>query len=178
MKRFIVSSLAITLMILAAYGAVVNWKINASDAKVSFTIKNAGLNVEGKFSGLEGKINFDPENPASGSIIASVSAETIDTGINMRDKDLRTEHYLDVEKYPKISFVSSSISKTSKGFSVTGKFTIKDVTKTVTIPFTFENQTFKGSLTIDRMDYHVGKNSWIMGDEVNIVFEIPVSKAS
>ncbi|MCB0837287.1 MAG: YceI family protein, partial [Bacteroidetes bacterium] len=79
---------------------------------------------------------------------------------------------------PKISFVSSSISKTSKGFSVTGKFTIKDVTKTVTIPFTFENQTFKGSLTIDRMDYHVGKNSWIMGDEVNIVFEIPVSKAS
>ena len=59
MKRFIVSFLTIALMILATYGAVINWKINASDAKVNFNIKNAGLTVEGKFSGVEGKISFE-----------------------------------------------------------------------------------------------------------------------
>ena len=178
MKRIIISLLTIAALVITTYGTVVAWRINAADAKVSFTIKNAGLNVEGSFSGLEGVIEFDDANPSAGKISASISTETINTGINMRDKDLRTEHYLDTEKYPKISFTSTSIKKTDNGYSATGKFTIKDVTKTVTIPFTFDNQIFKGKLTIDRMDYHVGKKSWIMGDEVKISFEIPVSKNS
>ena len=178
MKRVIISAITIAALTLTVYGAALSWKINSAEAKVTFVIKNAGLNVEGGFSGLTGSVNFDPANPSSGKITASIATNTINTGINMRDKDLRTHHYLDVEKYPKISFTSTSISKTSNGYSATGKFTIKDVTKTVTIPFTFDNNVFKGKITIDRRDYHVGKNSWIMGDDVKISFEIPVSKAS
>ncbi|MEZ4772151.1 MAG: YceI family protein [Bacteroidia bacterium] len=178
MKKLIaISSLSLFCTILA-YAAMSAWKINAQGSTVSFTIKNAGLNTEGTFTGLVGNIDFDPQNPSSGKIVASVEAASINTGINMRDKDLRSEHYLEVEKYPQIKFVSSTITKTTSGYSVTGTFTVKNTSKTVTIPFTFEEKVFKGSFSVNRLDYGVGEKSWVMGNEVKITFQIAVTAKS
>ncbi|MEZ4825887.1 MAG: YceI family protein [Bacteroidia bacterium] len=163
------------VLVLTAYGAVSAWKINAQGSSVVFSIKNAGLNTEGSFTGLQGSISFDPQNPGAGKITASVDAASINTGISMRDKDLRSDEYLDVEKYPRISFTSTSIEKTGEGYKVTGNFKVKDVTRSVAIPFTFEKQVFKGKFSVNRLDYGVGKKSWVMGDEVKISFEIAVN---
>lgn len=169
-----ISFLAIMLFGFQTAVNPINYKINSSAAKVSFIIKNAGLNVDGEFSGLSGTINFDKENPSAGKIEANIPVKSIDTGINKRDNHLRSEDYFEVEKYPNIKFVSSSISATKDGYNVSGNFSIKATTKSVTIPFTFENNVFVGKFNIDRRDYGVGGNSWIMGDKVKISFEIPV----
>jgi len=152
------------------------YKIISNQAKVGFVIKNAGLNVDGTFSGLTGNIEFDTENVSLSKIEATIPVNTLDTGINKRDKDLLKEDYFDINKYPIIRFVSSSVRASGEGYSVTGDFTIKATTKSVVIPFTFTNNQFKGDFSIDRRDYGVGGNSWIMGDKVKISFEIPVEE--
>ncbi|MEL6250681.1 MAG: YceI family protein [Bacteroidota bacterium] len=174
---FNILSISLLALFLFAFQTAINpisYKINSSSAKVSFIIKNAGLNVDGEFSGLSGTINFDKENPSVSKIEASIPVKSIDTGINKRDEHLRGEDYFEVESYPNIKFVSTSVSATKDGYNVKGNFTIKKTTKSVTIPFTFSNNVFVGKFNIDRRDYGVGGNSWIMGDKVKIFFEIPV----
>ena len=162
--------------ILTAFKVISDWQINPEKAKIGFMIRNAGFKVNGSFGDLKGSITFDENDLQAGRISASIGVSSIDTGIKMRDRDLLKEEYFDVEKYPRISFTSSSFSKTANGFEVAGKLTIKEVTKTVTIPFTFKDKVFDGSFILDRLDYGVGKSSWVMGDEVTISFSIPVSK--
>jgi len=153
-----------------------NKSIVAGDSKVEFTITNAGMDVEGSFSKVSGSVNLNPDNLAASKISATVEVSSISTGIDMRDNHLKEEDYFEVSKYPTMKFASTSFSKTSNGYKVTGNLTIKDVTKSVTIPFTVTNAgastILKGSFEIDRRDYHVGGNSWIMGDDVEINLEI------
>lgn len=156
--------------------APISYKINSGEAKVGFVIKNAGLKVNGSFTGLTGTINFDTDNPAAGKIDAQIPVKSIDTGINKRDEHLRSADYFEIEKYPNISFSSTSIKTSKNGYNITGNFTIKATTKSITIPFTFSGNSFKGNFEIDRRDYGVGGNSWIMGDKVKISFEIPVQE--
>lgn len=170
-NTFIALALLVALPLFAQ-----NKTINASKSKVSFDIKNAGLNVEGSFTGISGTVNFDAANLGGSSVEATIDASTVNTGIDMRDKHLKEEDYFEVSKYPTLKFVSSAFAKSGSGYSVTGQMTIKDVTKTVTVPFTATTVgttvTLKGTFEIDRRDYNVGGNSWIMGDEVKITLEV------
>lgn len=164
----------LTLLLVGFTSAPIAYKINSEQAKVGFIIKNAGLNVDGEFTGLKGSISFDTENLSASKIEATVPVKTVATGIKKRDESLRSEDYFEVDTYPTISFSSTKITATDKGYMVVGNFKIKKTTKSVSIPFTFSNNKFVGKFTIDRRDYGVGGNSWIMGDKVKISFEIPV----
>ena len=174
MQRIAIDLCLAAIIGFSAFTAVKSYKIDTSKAKVTFNIVNMGLTVEGAFDGARGAVYFDENNLAGSRIEASVDASTINTGIGMRDDHLREPDYFDVEKYPRISFQSTSIERSGNGYKATGKFTIRDVTKTVTVPFTFSNGTFKGDFSIKRTDYGVGESSWVMKDKVKIFFEIPV----
>ncbi len=147
---------------------------------VVFHIKNAGITVDGKFSGIAASIKFDEDNLVNSSIFASVKAATINTGISKRDEHLKKADYLDVATYPKIEMSSTTLAKTSTGYIGQFDVTIKGITKNVSVPFTFENQgktgTFKGSLKLNRLDFSVGESSFILGDEVNITLMLRVKK--
>lgn len=112
-----------------------NYKVKS--AKISFQIKNAGINVEGSFSGLNAIIVFDDKNPQTSSIEASIDANTIQTGITMRDNHLRKEEYFRVTKYPRILISTTKIEKSGTGYKGYFKLNIKGVTKDVTIPLLF-----------------------------------------
>src|SRR6478609_1115178 len=75
---------------------------------ISFKIKNAGIWVDGSFSGLTGTVLFDPEHLSHSSIEASVNAASINTGIELRNNHLKKEEYFNVEKFPRISMKSTS----------------------------------------------------------------------
>lgn len=173
----------ISLMLLAvSLSAMAQTPWKPITASVTFKIKNAGLMVDGSFGGLVAAIKFDDANYEKGYIAASIDASTINTGIDLRNKHLRNkEQYFDVAKYPKISIQSTAISKDKDGtYKGTFKLTIKDVTKTIVIPFTYvesgNNATFKAAFTIDRRDYNVGGSSWTMADNVAIAIVINASK--
>jgi polyisoprenoid-binding protein YceI len=100
-------------------------------SSVKFKIKNFGFNVNGSFTGLQGTINFNPDNPGLSNMDVTVDPKTVNTGIDLRDSHLRKPEYFDVKKYPGIRFVSTKITPSSKSGTLFmfGKLTIKNVTR-------------------------------------------------
>ncbi|RMG29567.1 MAG: YceI family protein [Bacteroidetes bacterium] len=164
----------VTFFALCAFQPLKVWTIKAEQTRITFSIKNAGFTVTGTFSEVSGTIDFGPKNLKNSRIDARVKVASIHTGIKARDKHLRSADYFEADTYPDMHFRSTSIEKTAGGYKARGLLTIKDVSREVEIPFTFENNTFRASFSLDRTDYHVGKKSWIMGEEVQVELEVKV----
>lgn len=132
--------------------------IDESGSKVVFRIGNMLVNtVEGTFTGMKGAINFNEEDLTNSGFAVCVDATTVETGIEKRDNHLLEEVFFYTEQYPVICFESKKISKTDEGFQVQGDLTIRDVTRTIEFPFTFDGKTFEGSFELERLDYNIGK---------------------
>ncbi|MFT4019567.1 MAG: YceI family protein [Agriterribacter sp.] len=141
---------------------------------IKFKIRNFGVNVNGTFSGLKGKIVFRPDNLNSSEFDVTIDTKTINTGIDQRDNHLRKDEYFDAEKYPQIHFISTKITtSTDKDYLfVFGKLTIKGVTKEISFPFKAtakaDDYLFEGEFKINRRDYTVGGGSITMADELTV----------
>ena len=152
-------------------------------SKVRFVIKNFGIKTGGIFQGLSGAISFDPNNLATASFDVSLDARTVDTDIEARDNHLRKSEYLDVEKYPKLNFKSTKITKTNKDtyLYMFGNLTIKGVTKEVKFPFSVtakdNGYLFEGEFTINRRDFGVGGNSFSLSDELSVELSVFAKKS-
>ena len=145
--------------------------IDTQQSAANFTVKNMRwIEVEGNFTGMTGDINFNEADLASSSFNVCVDAASVNTDNNARDKHLRNEDFFDVEKYPEICFVSTSISQKGSGFVTKGQLTMHGVTKEVSIPFTYSNGTFKGNLKISRYDYKVGESTgtFMVSEDINL----------
>ncbi|WP_018341927.1 YceI family protein [Cytophaga aurantiaca] len=171
----IIGFAAIALLALASMSFLL--KPDYTKSSVAFKIKNAGIGVDGSFKSFEAHIDYNESAQAPSSIKATINVESIDTGIEGRDKHLRKEDFFNVATYPKITFESTQILKTSGGGLIAeGKLTIKGVTKDIKIPFTHTNGIFEGTVTLNRLDYGVGGNSVTMSNEVDVSIKITASK--
>ncbi|HZE82848.1 MAG TPA: YceI family protein [Puia sp.] len=150
-------------------------------SSVTFKIKNFGFNVDGSFTGLKGKIGFDPEHLGAASFDVTVDADKINTGNGSRDEHLRKESYFDVQNYPVIRFVSTGVTASGKkgSFIISGKLTIKGHTKDITFPFIAtpmgNDYIFSGGFTIDRKDFGVGGSSTI-SNSLNLALTVLAKK--
>lgn len=159
---------------------VQKWNVNAAAAHVKFNVKGPFGTVDGELGGLKATILFDKDNLAASSIRASTDAKSISTGIKLRNRDLQKEKYFNSDKYPVLSFQSDQIQKSGAGYKAIGNLTIKGVSKKVEIPFSFSEKgntgVFKGSFSIQRQDYGIGKQGGSIGSTVSIDLEVPVTK--
>ncbi len=136
-------------------------------SSVAFTIRNFGFNTAGTFTGLQGAIVFDPQNPAGSTFDVSVDAASVNTDNNLRDNHLKEESYFDVKNYPRIRFVSTSVSAPDKSghYTVTGKLTIRNTTKEISFPFLAtpmgNDYIFKGEFSLNRKDFGIGGSSTV-----------------
>jgi len=80
-----------------------------ADSKISFTIKNMGMDVNGTFSNLAGKMNFNPKNLKSSLFDVTVDVITVNTGVKKRDDHLQKSDFFDAAKFPTISIKTTSI---------------------------------------------------------------------
>lgn len=161
--------------------SIINWKIDSEKAMVKFTLQAHGSDVVGNFKGAKGSAKFDEADLSHSSVTCTVDVSTINTGIEGRDKHLQAGEFFDAAANPQLSFNSTKITKTSDGYLLTGNLTAKGVTKEVSAPFVFAptpegGASFKGSFTIKRSDYKIGKEGNEPSDEVKISFDIPVTK--
>jgi polyisoprenoid-binding protein YceI len=142
-------------------------------SKISFKIRNFGINSEGSFKGLQGTILWDTQNVAVDSFDVSIDAASVNTDNDMRDDHLRKDTYFDVGKYPRIRLVSTAINLVDKNghYRLTGKLTIKSTTKEISFPFLAtpagDDYIFKGTFTVNRRDFDVGGTS-TLGNEVAV----------
>ena len=150
-------------------------------SSVKFEIKNFGFTVNGSFTGLKGTVQFEPNALDNSSFNVSIDANTINTGIDMRDDHLRDESYFNVKKYPRIQFVSSHVTPGKKAgtFFVSGNLTIKETTKEISFPFTAQPQAdglvFNGEFKINRRDFSLGGSSTI-SNELLVKLEVVAKK--
>jgi len=157
------------------------WTVDTANAKVTFSVSGPFGTVHGSFQGLKATIKFNEKDLAASSIRASIDAKTVKTGIGKRDKDLCNEEvWLNVNKFPTITFSSKKFEKTATGYKAVGELTMKGVTKPAVIPFTFTAKgatgLFKGQFPVNREEFNVGKHGGSVGGVITINLEVPVKQ--
>ena|SRR5437667_1559215 len=111
------------------------WQIDPMHTQVEFSAKHFGMmTVRGHFTEVATSGQIDPENPAKSSIEVTINVSSLTTNNAQRDNDLRSSYFLELDKYPMITFRSTRIEPTQAGqFALTGDLTIKGTTKPVTL---------------------------------------------
>jgi polyisoprenoid-binding protein YceI len=146
------------------------WHIDPVHSNVGFVATHLGFaRVRGRFSDVDGtvRIGHDPEQATADVLIAAAS---VDTGVAMRDRHLRSGEFLDVERYPLIAFHGTGARRDGDHWTLDGELTILGTTKPVTLsgrycgqePFPFtggQRLGFSARTTIDRRDF--GLTSWL-----------------
>ena len=168
MKKFI---LLLSFCFLASLSSIQAQTINTDKSEVEFHITGGGIfKVKGSFSGMAGDFSFNSNDLENSSFDICIDAATVNTKNKKRDAHLRDPDFFDVEQYPTICFKSSAVTKADTGYTTTGDLTIHGVTKAVTIPFIFKNNTFIGEIVVNRFDYDLGKDYGTMrvGTEATI----------
>ena len=112
----------------------VAYTIDPAHSTAGFKVRHLMVsNVRGEFSGISGTVEFDPDAPESSRVEARIDATTIHTRDDQRDAHLKSADFLDVAKFPEITFVSKKIAGGNGEWKVTGDLTIHGVTKQVTL---------------------------------------------
>lgn len=179
-----------------AYAAVPggDYQIDPAHSIIGFAIRHLEINwVKGRFKDFKGTIHFDDRDVTKSSVEFSAKVESIDTGVEQRNAHLRTADFFDAAKYPEMTFKSTSVERKGKdGYVLHGDFTLKGVTKQVSIPFAvtgaikdpWGNTRFgvQAQTKIDRRDYGItwGKaleNGGLdVGNEVTIELQLEAMK--
>jgi polyisoprenoid-binding protein YceI len=184
-------SLALLLPALAVAQPAV-YKVDSDHSGVSFTIRHFVSNVPGRFKDFDGSIKYDPKNPAASSVNFTIQAASIDTDNPDRDNHLRGDDFFSVEKFPTLTFSSTSVKAVDADtLEVTGELTMKGVTKKVTVPVEFlgslktprgEKAGFETAFKLDRKEYGIIWNraldagGAVLGDDVKINISIEADR--
>ena len=142
------------------------WTLDPHHTSVSFSAKHLGVaTVRGRFTNVDAELELDdPNDPTTGRGKVIIDAASVDTGSPQRDGHLRNADFLDVEKYPTITFEVKSITPDGDGdYKVAGDLTITGVTREISLDYEHSGSvtdpmgntkvggTLKG--TIDRTDW-------------------------
>lgn len=111
------------------------WTVDAMHSNVEFKVKHLMINtVTGGFKTFDISVEGDAEDFTDAKINFTADVASISTGIEDRDKHLRSDDFFNAEKYPKMSFTSTSMEKVGDStYKLTGDLTIRDNTKSVTL---------------------------------------------
>src|SRR6516164_5765983 len=143
------------------------WTLDPAHTRIGFVARHAMVTkVRGSFNGIEGTAVLDGANPANSHAEVTIKAASIDTRNAQRDEHLRSNDFLAMEEHPEITFVSTGARQVGgTTFELTGNLTIKGVTNSITVPFTYEGAAqdpfgnlrvgFEGSAEISRKDYGI-----------------------
>jgi polyisoprenoid-binding protein YceI len=185
------------MLLLATTKAQVNWKIDRAHSKVGFAIDHMMISkTEGKFKVYDGKVESKSETDFTDAKIEfTIDAASIDTDDDNRDGHLKGPDFFDVEKFPKITFVSTSMKPAGKNtWTLEGNLTMKGVTKKITLKAEGSGKTMKdpwGNIkygfnvtgTLNRKDFGITWNKvldnggTILGDIVDLNIRIELNKA-
>jgi polyisoprenoid-binding protein YceI len=178
MKKLTLLAGALLLLLTSAFvlNQVTDWKVKEGYSVKVF--RNAQLQFPIYFKGLKAAISFDKQHPEKAKIQATIDATTVDTGNESMTAHAKEENVLHTDKFPEITFESRSVRATTTGYETTGDLTLKGITKEITFPFTFENDTFIGEFSIAASDFNINREGAVPSGEIRIELTIPVTKSS
>lgn len=172
------------------------YNFDRAHSSIGFRIKHMGLaEIPGSFTDYNGTINVNGADLTKSSVEFTAKVTSINTGVEARDKHLRTADFFEVEKYPDMTFKSSKIEKKGENsYVATGDFTLKGVTKQIQLPVTIngflkdQRGNIKAGVSIETMinrrDYGINYGGNLpngvptLSDDVKINLQIEAAKAA
>ncbi|WP_415951567.1 YceI family protein [Streptomyces sp. KLOTTS4A1] len=173
-----------------------DYTLDPAHTTLGFTARHAMVtNVKGSFHDFEGTLHLDGSDPTQSTATLDVKMESIETGQGDRDNHLRSADFFDVEKFPAMSFRSTSAQALGgDDYRITGDLTIKDVTKPITIdlefngaakdPFGNERVGFEGKAELLRSEWGLTWNAKLetggvlVSDKIKLVFDISAIRSA
>ncbi len=170
--------------------ATSTWTVDTAHSIVEFAVKHMMLTtVKGRFRDFQATIQIDEAQPENSSVTATINVGSIDTNVPDRDAHLRSDDFLNAEKFPTITFRSTKVEHVEGDrWRVTGDLTIRDVTRPVVLDTEFEGRitdpwgndraAFSAETSISRKDFNVRWNQMletggvVVGDNVKISLHI------
>ncbi len=166
-----------------------NWQLDPYHTQVEFSTKHLGMmTVRGYFDEVSTTADIDPGHPETASVEATISTASIRTNNGVRDNDLRSSNFLEVDKYPVITFTSTSVEPAGPDrYTLTGELTINDTTRPVSLQVTkygeFNDPGMMGhriaygaTTKINRKDFGLSfsmvlDGRLVVGEEIQIMIE-------
>src|SRR5580698_3868422 len=133
-RMFTAALSALLLTGVSAFAQSSSWTIDPNHSQVNFQIRHMGVsNVRGSISGVTGTVVWDAQDPSKSSVEATITTKTVTTNNEKRDAHLKSPDFFNVEKFPMMTFKSTSVTGTSGKLQVIGDLTLAGVTKSVTL---------------------------------------------
>lgn len=185
MSRLMLTLITAVALAASAAAQAGTWQIDPNHTAAQFAVRHLGVStVRGAFTKVSGSATYDPSDPSKTSLEATIDANSVDTRVEMRDNDLRSPRFFDVQKYPTITFHSKQTKVAGPGkLLITGDLTIHGVTKEVVLdvdgPTTpIKDPMGKGQRTgasattkVNRQDFGVSALPGAIGDEITITID-------
>ena len=171
------------------------WQIDPMHTSVEFTVRHMMIsNIKGTFEKTSGTVTVDGSSPTTAKIDATIDASSLNTRVERRDADLKSPNFLDVQKYPTITFKSTKVEANGEGkWKVTGDLTLHGVTKLVVLevegsgtpihdPMGNTRAGASATAKINRKDFGLTYNKTLesggvmVGDEVSITIDVEAIK--
>ena len=185
MSRLILLLLFLFVTITSSINAQTTYQIDKIHTFVNFGVERFMVGeVTGRFNDFVGTVVHNTENILQTKINVSIDVKSIDTGFEVRDGHLKSNIWLDAEKYPEITFTSKSLEKTEENLMLTADLTIHGITREVTFPISikgpFVDPTqsntigLSGELIVNRQDFGISMDKKMLnghsfiGDDVKI----------
>ena len=176
---------------LPAAAATSTWQVDPNHSSAQFAVRHLAIStVRGAFTKVNGTVQLDDKDISKSSVEVTIDAASLDTRVADRDKDLRSDHFFEVEKYPTITFKSTKVQQEAPGkLKVTGDLTIHGVTKQVMLevegptapvkdPWGSQRAAANATTKVNRQDFGVKWNAkmdnggWVVGDDVDITIDV------
>jgi len=190
MKKLSLLAGVLSLAAPLAIAQTTTWVPDKNHSEVDFTVLHMGIsNVHGKIGNIGGTIVANDSDITKSTVNITIDLSTIDTGVSMRDNDLKSDHFFNVAQFPTATFVSTSVAKSGSGLTITGNLTIHGVTKPVTLTVEGPNgpvpgmgnkahEGFSATTTVSRTAFGVGANmpAKMVADEIKLSIDLDLAK--
>ena len=153
----------------------------AAQSEISFTSRQMGVPVEGRFGQFAAQVAFDPRQPAAGRIAFTVALNSVAMGVSLIEAEVAKPAWFDTAKFPQARFESQAIKPLGGGrFDVAGQLTLKGSTRDIALPVTL-TQTggatrASGSVIVKRLDFKIGEGEWadtaLVANDVIVKFKL------
>jgi polyisoprenoid-binding protein YceI len=171
------------------------WEIDPNHTNVTISAKHMMLTtVRGTLRVKSGWIEFDEKDPEHGRVEVELDAASVNTGVEMRDNDMRSDKFLDVANHPTITFKSTEVEQRDERHArIVGDLTIRGVTRQVALetefqgrgksPWNDERIAFTATTTIDRREWGMTWNlaletgGILVGNEFKVDLEVQAKSA-
>jgi polyisoprenoid-binding protein YceI len=185
MKKLLSVAALLAFAALPGRAQSTTWQVDPAHTNAQFAIKHLGIStVKGQFTKTTGQIQIDQADITKSHLEVTVDTTTLDTRVEARDKDVKSANYLDVEKFPTMTFKSKSVTAAGAGkLKLTGDLTIHGVTREVTFDVDGPSQTItdpwknlrrgaSATTKINRHDFGVNGGGAVVGDDVWITIDL------